>query len=655
MNKNNLRKFESNPNNKLRQIFLFLFFIAVSNILYSQVGRYPNPTGSSNFPSTSNQLGQDSIEQEELEDLPPDTILIYHPFQLKKFKYYGDTALDNQFHQYDDVRLQDIPFLHIGNNGSPNRPAQYKLFKYQGLDIGSHVLDIYKIKYEEFELLQSKRAITKFRFAQKSFSQLDLQLDSRFSKTFQNGLHVNLYYRTLNYSGEFLDQINKDRSGNFNIWYHSPKGNYDLIINYLTNDIKLQDNGGIIQSDSLLKYSEYRSNPKTITDYPINGRSRQRENAISIQNGFNINFKGSTLGFTHFISTSNQLYSYVDQVDKTDSIDYYGKFYTKDSIIVTINTKGLINDFRINGFIKKSSYLMAGLRHEFHNVNLTPVKSNLNLLFIHGQYDQSIGKNVQLHGIGQWGLLENFGEYYLKGNLEAASKNLGALEGHVIFQRSPIPLLFKSLYSNGSLLFANTSFNKPITNQIGGSFYISVLKLKSGIDQSILNNTIFLNQNRLPQQETGAIAITNLYADKSFDIGKFHSRHRVYFQFNTKNEIMRLPVWAMQNTLYYQSQWFKINMPVMIGLDSRVIPSFKTKSYFPMLGNFYNEAGLNTVNMHPATEFFFNFQLSTFRGFFKYEGLEYFLYPAGKVFYETLHQPYQRSNIRLGLTWVMRD
>jgi hypothetical protein len=107
--------------------------------------------------------------------------------------------------------------------------------------------------------------------------------------------------------------------------------------------------------------------------------------------------------------------------------------------------------------------------------------------------------------------------------------------------------------------------------------------------------------------------------------------------------------------VYYQSDWFKKNMSVLTGLDSRYVPAFKTQSYFPMLGNFFNEGGNTTVSSHPSVEFFFNFQLRNFRGFFKYEGLEYFIYPAGKVFYETLYQPVQRGNIRLGLTWIMRD
>ena len=636
-----------------KRIVLFLFIFCCF-IGFGQQ-RFPNPTGSTNFPSTSNQVGQDSVEQEELEDLPPDTIRIYSPFQLKKSRFFSDTSLHNQFHQYDDVRLQDMPYLTIGNNGSPNRTALFKLFKYQGLDIGSHVLDVYRQKYDEVDLLESKRAITYFRFSQKSFSQLDLQLESRFSKTFQNGLHLNLYYRTLNYSGEFAEQINKDRTGNFNIWYHSPKGNYDLVINFLTNSFKLQDNGGMLDVDSLFLISEYRAQPKSINSNLIDGRSTQKENAFSIQNGFNVNLRGTKLGFTHYISTSNQLYSYFDKVSAEDSALYYRTFYTTDTIDVKIKSQGIINDFRLDGSIKEQSYLMAGLRHEFHTVNQSLDKSNLNLLFLHGKYEQLLGKAFQFTGLGQWGLLENFGEYYLKGDLSIQSKKLGALEGHAIFQRSPVPLLFKALYSNNTLLYANTNFEKPLTNQLGGSFYIQAIKFKAGLDQSILSNNIYLDSLRRPSQVKSAISVTSLYADKTFDFGKFHSRHRVFFQFNTENNLLRYAPWFTQNIGYYQSAWFKKNMSVLTGLDSRYIPAFKTQSYFPMLGNFFNEAGSATVVSHPAVEFFFNFQLRNFRGFFKYEGLEYFIFPTGKVFYESIYQPLQQGNIRLGLTWILRD
>lgn len=95
-------------------------------------------------------------------------------------------------------------------------------------------------------------------------------------------------------------------------------------------------------------------------------------------------------------------------------------------------------------------------------------------------------------------------------------------------------------------------------------------------------------------------------------------------------------------------------MFLQTGLDSRVLPSFKTQSYFPLLGNFYNSERA-AVALHPSVEFFFNFQLKNFRGFFKVEGLEYFMYYAGKTFYETYEEPLFRTNMRLGFSWILRD
>ncbi len=632
------------------KVLTCILFICSSLKSYSQ---NPYPNRSTNFPTTGNGLGQDSIDQEVLEDIPPDTIRLYTPYQLKKAKIFSDTTLDDQFHQYEAIRLQDIPYLNIGNNGSPYRSAIYAISKRQGLDIGSHVLDLYRLKYDDLELTDSKRALTVFRFVQKSFSQQDLQLDSKFRKSFQNGLHLGLQYRTINYKGEFNQQINKDRSGAFNIWYHSPKGNYDLIANFLTNDFKLQDNGGLNNVDSLMKVSLYRGNTLSINTNNIDGRSHQKETAFSIQNGFNISVRGSTLGFSHLISTSNQIYTYSDKTSQPDSI-YYTSLYSPDSVSVAIKTKGLINEFRVTGQIRESASLMAGLRHELHSVNQNNIKSNLNLLFLNGSYAQSFGKGVHLNSFGQWGLLENFGEYYLKGDLEVDSKRLGALEGHAIFQRSPVPILFNQLFINSKSIYAN-NFAKPISNQIGGLFFIQALKLKAGIDQSIITNTIYLDSLRIPKQESSAISITSVFADKSFRFGKFYSRHRLTLQVNSNNNIMRSAPWFTQNQIYYQDMWFHDNMFLQAGFDSRVYPGFKTNSYFPVLGNFYNSANPTNLSLHPSVEFFFNFQLKNFRGFFKMEGLEYFIYPTGKVFYEIYNQPLFRTNTRLGLTWILRD
>ncbi len=610
--------------------------------------------GARTFPQSRELTqSQDTIEQEVLEDIPPDTIRIYTPYHLKKERIFGDTSFGINFHQYEAIRLQAVPYLHLGNNGSSHRPAIFLNVKRQGLDLGSHVLDVYKQQYEDFELYDSKRPFFIARVSQKSFKQEDIQLNWRFSKTFQNGLHLNMQVASYNYKGDFQEQITKNRNVNFNIWYHAPKGNYDLILHYLNNDMRQQEHGGIPLADSLLKIADIRREPLTIQDFPINGRSKQHDHTFSIQNGFNLKWKGSTLGASHRMALRKEYNSYMDLTQPVDSFYYASYFSNRDTQQINFRANGLINEFRLDGQIKGSTYLMAGLKQEFYKMSQFSFNSNLNLLSLIAQYRQLIAQKIQLSGEGQWGVLENLGEYYIKGQVEAQSKKLGSVEGHIILQRSPVPFIYRQLYNFNKLIY-NLSFEKPLTNQIGGSFRIASIGFKAGLDQTILTNTIFLNNDRIPQQEKSTISVTSIFADKTIDFGKFHSYHRLFFQFNTSQDVLRLPTWFTQQLVYYQDHWFKRNLFLQIGLDSRVLPGFKSQAYFPLLGNFYNATNPE-VALHPAIEFFVNFQMANFRGFFKMEGLEYFLYSAGKTFYETYDQPLFRTNMRLGGTWTLRD
>lgn len=605
----------------------------------------------SNFPRSVEEQVPDSIEQEELTDEPPDTVRIYTPYRLKAAVFFDDTLLHPLFHHYDAIRLQDLPYFHLGNNGSPHRPAGYILNKRQGLDFGLHSFDLYRKHYEDLIFLDSRRPFAIFRFAQKSFSQEDLQLESRFSKTFQNGLHLDLNYSSIQYKGEFTEQITKDRNGAFSLWYHSPKGNYDAIVSFLTNDIRNQDNGGVPFADSLLTISQYRRATETL-DVLLDGRSRQRNNEFSVQNGFNLRWKNNILGAMHRIALRKETAFYEDFTSPNDSF-YYGPFYVKDTQQLQLRASGLVNEFRVDGLLAGKNYLMGGLKHEYYSIDRGPVEFTRNLLYILGQYQQSLFGSLQLNAEGQWGLLENLGEYYLKGQIRASSRKLGSLEGHLILQRSPVPLAFSEMYNGKTLLF-NNDFEKPLTNQIGGSMTIAALAFKAGIDQSILSNTIYLDGLRMPVQESSALSITSLYFDKAFDLGKLHSRHAFTYQISTAKEILRIPSWHTRHQVYYQASWFRKAMEVLTGFETRIIPGFRSTAYFPLMASFYN-ADRGPVAFHPYVEYFFNFQLRNFRGFFKIEGLEYLFYPAGKTFYETYDQPLFRTNMRLGFTWTLRD
>lgn len=604
-----------------------------------------------NFPRSVEQQEPDTIDQEELTEELPDTIRIYTPYRLKTAFIFEDTVLNALFHQYDLIRLQNVPYLNLGNNGSPHRPAIFSVQKRQGLDLGWHSQDLYRRQYEDLLVLDSRRPFAVFRFAQKSFKQEDLQLESRFSKSFQNGLHLDLYYRSIQYKGEFTDQITKNRSGAFSLWYHAPKGSYDFLMSYQTNDIRQQDNGGIPFADSLMKISQYRQATETL-DPTIDGRTRQTDREFSIQNGFNLKWKGSTLGAMHRLALRRESCSYLDLPSSGDSL-YYGEFYARDSQQILLKANGLINEFRLDGLINNKNYFMAGLKQEYYTIDQGPDRSHLNLLSLIGQYQQTLFGSLSLNAEGQWGLIENLGEYYLKGQLQAGSRKLGSLEGHLILQRSPVPVSYKRIFNFNKTIFAG-QFEKPLTNQLGGSMTIAAIKFKAGLDQSILSNTIYLDSLRFPRQNKSAVSITHVYFDKSFRLGSFHSRHGLNVQISSDRELLRIPGWYTQHQIYYHHTWFKKAMDVLTGFEARIFPEFRTAGYFPLLAGFYNASRHQTTS-HPSVEFFFNFQLENFRGFFKMEGLEYLVYPAGQTFYETYDHPLFRTNMRLGFTWILRD
>jgi hypothetical protein len=205
-------------------------------------------------------------------------------------------------------------------------------------------------------------------------------------------------------------------------------------VSYLTNDIRNQDNGGVPFADSLLTISQYRRATETL-DVLLDGRTRQRNNEFSVQNGFNLKWKNNLLGAMHRIALRNETASYEDFTSPNDSF-YYGSFYVKDTQQLKLKASGLVNEFRLDGLLAGKNYFMGGLKHEYYTIDRGPVEFTRNLLSILGQYQQSLFGSLQLNAEGQWGLLENLGEYYLKGQIRASAgssaawKDTSACNGH---------------------------------------------------------------------------------------------------------------------------------------------------------------------------------------------------------------------------------
>jgi len=594
-----------------------------------------------------------------------DTMPLLFSFAHAPERFYpaSDTLPERDFRFYDPARRMPIDWGTLGNLGTPARPLFFETPARLGFDVGTHVFDLYNLQPGDLRFYRNSRSFSEVFFSQ-GRTQFEGMLNARLARTFSGGANFSMDYRTINNLGQFRYQRAKHNALVMGLWI--PFGSrYDGFLLFSKNVNRQQDNGGIV-SDDVFGGEDFTGPINAAIHLPeLKALTRHGDQTLQLTQ--HLRFAGDeemgkrVLRATHSFAWRTQNWKFSDG-DATEGIAsdsaFFGDFLVdKRGIRNYIELDRIDNTFTVNTFKSKtqgrpSDVLAVGISHSYFSLRQEPEKSAFSNLFLNGQFGITPSERFALTADAALGILENIGEYQLRGNLILGLGNAGILKASLLSQRYPAGLLARRLFVS-QRPFWNNSFEKPVENTISGSYALPLIGFEVTARTHLLNNYIYYDQNSLATQTGAAVQVAQLLVSENIRVGNFHLDNTLALQRTNRAEILRMPDWFSKNSLYFSGKIFRKRMLLNIGVDFRINSEFRPDAYQPLTWQFHLQDTL-TQKPYPWIDVFAAFKVQSFRFFFRYENLNT-LWNKSDVFYQTASHPQPFGSIRIGIAWRFLD
>lgn len=153
----------------------------------------------------------------------------------------------------------------------------------------------------------------------------------------------------------------------------------------------------------------------------------------------------------------------------------------------------------------------------------------------------------------------------------------------------------------------NNDFNKTSTTKILGELDIPKWELAASFGYALLANNLYYDSKGIVQQNSGAMSVMTAYLQKNFTFWKIHLDNRALFQLSSNNDVLPLPMLALNLRWYIQFPVVRKVMEMQIGLNTYFTTAWNAPGYNPALGVWYNQTAQKYGNC-PYYDAFVNIQ-----------------------------------------------
>ena len=557
---------------------------------------------------------------------------------------YIDTSIHN-FETFSFLEKEKMQYQNLGNIGtalyniSDRRPKKFEITS------GFESYTPYYEKYRNIKYYDTKSPFIDLNLI---FGGLGRSMvDFSFSRNVNNNWNLGFDIHRIS-SDKQIGAIKSKGDRNvlssafdLYVYHNSDNKKYRFIVNFLKFNHKIFETGGILVDDKDLpiEYFQYQ-------DFEIQLKDVENHSLYTNFHTYNEYLLESNIRLYHKFDFLSNNVEYVDQ-NLSQNIDFY------DNILIdTINTldtfnlksfenslgiKGKFSSVYYNIFFKrydlKYSYFSSGInRKKSENILAINIKFNKNSFLINA--DASLKQN---------------GNYNLNGTIK-----------NKFFEGSYFSGLFNPTiienYYYGNHFFWENNFKSKFYNQINAKFKFSNnhFDLYPEIKLSSINNYIYFNSNKLPEQHTNQLYYNDftLSFNVNFLNSLFHFDNKFTFSTvsgkNAKN-ILRIPKYTYFGKLYYTDKWFDDKIPIELGANLYYRSSYFANAYSPEIQQFYIQNHFKLKNYF-LSNIYFNMKIENLRIFLKMTHFNQFEKLDG--YFITPYYPAQRRVLDFGVRWL---
>ena len=135
----------------------------------------------------------------------------------------------------------------------------------------------------------------------------------------------------------------------------------------------------------------------------------------------------------------------------------------------------------------------------------------------------------------------------------------------------------------------NNNFSKISTTKVEAELSIPRWKLDASFGYALLGNNIYYDNQGIVRQNSTPMSVMSATLRKDFTLWKFHFDHRLLFQVSSNEEVMPLPMLALNLRYYLEFDVVKNAMKMQIGAHGTFTTKWYAPGYNPVLGVFHNQ------------------------------------------------------------------
>lgn len=482
-------------------------------------------------------------------------------------------------------------------------------------------------------------------------------------------------------------------------WFSYVSDHYDLHLHYSHYDMKLEENGGIVD-DNYITNPESMPRRYSSEDIPTrlsNTWSRQNHDVLTLNHRYHLGFKrveeiDSVTTNEYFVPVTSvfhqvELGSYRRRLISRDkSQDFYSYSYLPND---TVDDRHTLKNFYTRGGITLhegfNKYAVAGLsayvgyaHREYEMPDtiagasypiLTKTKLKENDVLVGGRIERSQGTYVHYNADAEFVAAgTNIGDLTINGHGElnvpimadtaqlAVDATLSNLSPSTLFYNFHSKYYWwdQDLKKEKRIRLAGTlSYTKTDTELTFG--------MENVTNYTFLKNTGILSVNSSNEEfyshhaevfQEGSVQVLMARLNQKVALGPAHLEADVVWQKSTNNDVLPLPALSVYANLYFKFVLAKV-LKVEMGADMKYFTKYYAPDYDPVLSQFMvqNDNTKEKVGGYPLLTVYANLALKKLRFHISY----YHLNQSDGRYFTMPHYPMNPKGLRFGISWNFYD
>lgn len=603
-----------------------------------------------------------------------------------------DTTFNYHFNDYPFLK-EDVNAVWLGVAGSPvqyydffKRKSTEKVSFYEAQESWSHSV-------EDLPFYNSKTPHTELAYWGTLFADKQKASDNIRIFTTQNITpELNVTFEFNRFGGEGILESESTANKTLAVSTNYLGKKYLMHAGYIYNMVARKENGGIIDntwirdttvdsrdigialkdaSSKIKKNSVFLDQQYRIPFYFLDKMSKRKDslNAGNTSDSTYFNTDVTTAFIGHSSEFSTYTRKYTDLINTEEEGSFYNNtFYyhpssSADSTrVMRLDNKAFIRlqPWSDEGAVSKLDVGIGYKLMKYYMMDPTflhkPSNRNWNSSYLYAGAEGQISKYVHWDALGDFDFAGNeAGDFSIAANagfnffpFRRAKKSPVSINAH--FETSlNEPEFYEQHYFSNHYKWEN-EFSKISSTKIQGEIDIPEWKLKASVGYSLLANNIYYDTLGIVRQNTAPMSIFSARLDKNFEIANLiHLDHKVLFQLSSNNEIVPLPMVALNLRYYIQFTIQKV-LKMQIGANGFYTTAWNMPGWNPEVGVFHNQSKEQYGNC-PYFDVFLNMQWKRACIFVKLENAGQG-WPMDKADYFSAHH-YIRTQraIKIGFFW----